>query len=122
MVRSFRPDPLSRAVIERVLDAGRRAPAAGNTSGRDFVVLRGPETARYWDVTLPVGATRARFRFPGLLDAPALIVPVVDPAAYVDRYGEDDKAGSELGAGAQRWPVPYWTVDLAFTAMQIINA
>src|SRR5262245_44074952 len=109
MVRSFRPDPIDRVVIERLIDAGRRAPAAGNTSGRDFVVLRGPdETATYWDVTLP---ERAGFGFPGLLAAPVLIIPVVDPDAYVERYAETDKSSAGLGRGTDQWPVPYWTVD-----------
>ena len=123
MVRSFRPEPVERSVVERLIDAGRRAPAAGNTSGRDFVVLCGPaQTATYWDVTLPRGPARDGFRFPGLLDAPVLVVPVVDPGAYVARYAEPDKARSELGDGAERWPVAYWTVDLAFAAMRIVDA
>ena len=54
MCRSFLADPVAPTVLDRVLDAGRRAPAAGNSAGTHLVVLEGPaETSRYWDVTLP---------------------------------------------------------------------
>jgi len=41
------------------------------------------------------------------------------PGAYVERYAEPDKAATGLGEGAERWPVPYWTVDASFAAMLI---
>ena len=76
MVRAFEPRPVPPDVLDRVLDVARRVPAAGNTQGLDLVVLEGPEqTARYWDVTL-AAERRDGFRWPGLLDAPVLIVPV----------------------------------------------
>ncbi|MCB9373632.1 MAG: nitroreductase family protein [Microthrixaceae bacterium] len=122
MCRSFTTEPIVREVLDRVLDAGRRAPAAGNSDGTHLVVLEGPhETARYWDVTLPP-ARRAGFRWPHLLDAPVLVVPLADPSAYVDRYSEPDKAHTGLGAGPAAWPTPYWTVDTAFAAMSILLA
>ena len=42
MVRAFRPDPIPADVLDRVLGAARRAPAAGNSDGIDLVVLEGP--------------------------------------------------------------------------------
>ena len=57
-----------------------------------------------------------------LLDAPVLIVPVGDPAAYVERYGEPDKARTGLGEGVDAWSVPYWYVDTAFAAMVTLLA
>jgi nitroreductase len=84
-----------------------------------MVVLEGPEqTARYWDVTLPE-ERRARFPWPGLLEAPVLVIPVASPEAYVTRYREPDKTASGLGQGADAWSVPYWFVDAAFLAMLI---
>jgi len=68
MVRSYQDTPVADAVLDRVLGAARRAPSAGNTQGLDLVVLRGAETAQYWDVTLPA-PRRASFRWPGLLRA-----------------------------------------------------
>jgi nitroreductase len=122
MVRAFEPRPVPADVLDRVLDLARRVPSAGNTQGLDLVVLDGPEqTARYWDATLPA-ERRSSFGWPGLLDAPVLIVPVGDPEAYVTRYAEPDKARSGLGEGTDSWPVPYWYVDSAFAAMVALLA
>ncbi len=119
MVRSFAPTPVPPDVLRRVLRAGLRAPSAGNTQGTDMVVLEGPEqTARYWDVTLP-DERRAGFPWPGLLQAPVLVIPVASPEAYVSRYRESDKAASGLGESAEAWGVPYWYVDAAFMTMLI---
>jgi nitroreductase len=114
MTRAFRPDPVPRDVLDRVLHAGLRAPSAGNSQGFAFVVLEGEDTARYWSTTLP---DRAGFGFAALLDAPVLVLVLAHPQAYVDRYAEADKAKTGLGAGADHWPVPYWTVDASFAAM-----
>jgi nitroreductase len=110
MVRSFDGRPVPPAEVDRLIDLARRAPSAGNTQACAFVVLEGPATARLWDVTLPPGR-RASFRWQRLLDAPVVVVPVIDPAAYVQRYGEADKAATGLGADLDAWPVPYWWVD-----------
>ena len=118
MTRAFTSSPIPQSVLESVVDAGRRAPSAGNSQGVEFVVLSGSsQTARYWDVTL--AGRSDGFGFPGLLDAPGLIIVLAHPQAYVDRYAEPDKASTGLGGGADRWPVPYWTVDAAFAAMLI---
>lgn len=121
MVRSFEARTVPREVLDRVLDLARRVPAAGNTQGLDLVVLEGAETARYWDASLSAEA-RSSFPWPGLLDAPVLVVPVGDPAAYVTRYAEPDKARTGLGGGVDAWPVPYWYVDTAFAAMVALLA
>lgn len=110
MVRAFARRPVPRRVVDDLLDLARRAPSAGNTQPWHFVVLEGDETARLWDVTLPP-PRREAFRWPGLLDAPVLIVPLVDPGAYTARYAEDDKRATGLGEGPGVWPVPYWWVD-----------
>ena len=122
MVRNYRPDPIAPAVLDRVLDAARRAPAAGNTQALDLIVLEGTaETARYWDATL-APERRAAFRWPGLLVAPVLLIPCVRPQSYIERYAEDDKARTGLGDGADGWSVPYWYVDggAAIMAMLLV--
>lgn len=111
MVRAFTDEPVDPAVVDRLCDLARRAPSAGNSQGLDLVVLEGPEQVRaYWDVTLPE-ERRAGFRWPGLIAAPALVLVVTDPGAYVARYGEADKAATGLGEGVDAWAVPYWWVD-----------
>jgi nitroreductase len=123
MVRAFRPDRIPPAVLDRVLGAARRGPAAGNSDGTDLVVLEGPEqTGRYWDTTLPDGPSRDRFGHPRLLEAPVLAVVLADANAYLRRYLEPDKASTGLGESAEKWPVPYWTVDASFAAMLVLLA
>jgi nitroreductase len=120
MVRAFTPEPLAPAVVDGLIDLARRAPSAGNSQGMAYVVLDGPEqTARYWDITLPRDR-RASFRWPGLVTAPALIVVLVRPEAWVERYAEADKATTGLGAGAGDWPVPYWWVDAGMAVEHLL--
>jgi nitroreductase len=107
MVRDFTTEAVPDDVLDRVLAAGLRGPSAGHTQALDLVVLTGPDVARYWSITL---AAPSGFRWQGLLRAPVLVVPVVDPAAYADRYAEADKAATGLGS-VEAWPVPYWWVD-----------
>ncbi len=104
----------------RVLNAARRGPSAGNTQGWDFVVLEGAETARFWDVTLPVNR-RAKFRWQDLLVAPVIVLPLADQHAYLERYAEPDKQATGL-AVAENWPVPYWQIDTAFATMLLLLA
>ncbi len=111
MVRAFRPDPIDPAVLDRLLSDALRAPSAGNSQGAELIVLIGPEeTARYWDAALPPERRRA-FAWPDLLAAPVLVLVVVDPQRYLDRYAEPDKAANGLGDDAAAWRTPYWLVD-----------
>ena len=121
MVRSFQPDPVAPALVEEICDLARRAPTAGNTAGVEFLVLEGESTADYWDVTLPP-ERRDGFAWPGLLAAPVLVVVWVDPAAYLRRYREPDKAHTGLGAAEEAWPVPYWFVDGGAAVMAMLLA
>jgi nitroreductase len=121
MCRDFLDRPVDRDRLATVLDAAFRAPAAGNAAALDLVVLSGPHTARYWDVTLPP-ERRDGFRWPGLLRAPVLVVPVVDPGAYVSRYGRPDKSATGLGEGPEAWPVPYWFIDGGAAVMALLLA
>lgn len=120
MTRAFLGAPIEPGVIDAMLDRARRAPSAGNTGSIEFLVLEGPEqTASYWDTTLPI-ERRATFPWPRLLDAPVLVVPWVDPAGYVERYAEADKAHTGLGTADDAWPVPYWFVDGGAAVMALL--
>ena len=98
-------------MIEGLVDLARRAPSAGNSQGVAFISLEGSEqTRRYWDAALPE-STRADFGFPGLVAAPVLLVALIRPDTWIERYGEPDKVAHGLGDGQEAWPVPYWWVD-----------
>ena len=120
MVRAFTDAPVAPEVVDGLVDLARRAPSAGHSQGWAFVVLAGPdETARYWDAALEP-ARRNGFRWPGLIAAPVLVVALVRPDAWVERYGEPDKAGTGLGSGQDRWPVPFWWVDAGMAVEHLL--
>jgi nitroreductase len=117
MTRAFRPDPVPADALDRCLDAARRAPAAGNAvEGRAFVVVDDP--AAYWSVTLP---DPSGFGFPGLLQAPVLVVLCCSPGAYAARYAEPDKGrGATLGRSPDDWRQPFWWFDAGAAAEALL--
>ena len=121
MVRAFRPEPLEPSVIAKVLTPATRGPSAGHAQGVSLIVLHDGRQLAYWDTTLPPDK-RAQFPWPGLLDAPVLVVVAVDPDAYVERYSEADKLASGLGAQADAWPQPMWFVDGGMAVLAILYA
>lgn len=120
MCRDFSTEPLDEQTPTRLIDAASRAPSAGNTDGLEFLVLEGERTAVYWDLTLPT-QRRDSFRWPGLLAAPLLLLPYVEPEAWALRYSEPDKAHSGLGEVGS-WPVPYWYIDGGAAVMAVLLA
>lgn len=122
MCRDYTDEPLATAVLDGLLDLARRAPSAGFSQGFSFLVLEGPQqTATFWDRTLPA-ERRPGFPWPGLLQAPVLVLPLAHSQAYVDRYAEPDKARTGLGASADAWPIPYWYVDTAMATQNLLLA
>jgi nitroreductase len=115
MVRSYEDRPLPPGALDRMLENAVRAPSAGFTQGWDFLVLEGrEETARFWDATLG-GRARDAFAWPGLLQAPAIVVALSHERAYADRYAEPDMGWTDRDESG--WPVPYWHVDAGFAAL-----
>jgi nitroreductase len=121
MTRAFDARPVPDETISEMVDLASRAPSAGKAQGWHLVVLRGDETSRFWDITLPV-MRRGAFKWQRLLDAPLIALPFADPKAYTDRYSEPDKAATGLGAGAKVWPAPYWTIDASMAVMTMLLA
>lgn len=123
MTRNFDPRRLDRGLLEELCLLARRAPSAGFAQGAELIILEGPEeVAGFWDLTLPP-ERRSEFPWPGLLEAPALVVPAADSRRYLARYREADKevdAAGELGASPEAWPVPYWLVDCAFVVQNLL--
>ena len=116
--RSFATTPLAAGTLDDLVDRARRTPTAGNCQGVEFLTLEGADVSAYWDTTLPPDR-RAVFPWPGLVNAPALVLAFGLPARYLNRYAEPDKESSSLSGSASDWPVPYWLTDAAFAAMAL---
>jgi nitroreductase len=121
MVRAFESRSVAPELVDRLLELARRAPSAGNTQPWAFVVLEGDAARELWNVTLDA-ERRATFRWQRLLDAPVVVLALVSPDAYVERYGEPDKRATALGAGQSAWPVPYWWVDGGMAVQTLLLA
>jgi nitroreductase len=107
MVRSFSPDPVDPATLERILLGALRSPTAGNSRGTAWVVLEGPDqTSGYFDATVDEEWRQSSRRWSGLRRAPVILLAYASAERYVARYREPDKAVSGLGDGPERWPVP----------------
>jgi nitroreductase len=118
-VRAYDGRPLAPGVADRLVRTALRGPSAGFTQGVELLVLERPEDrARYWAAALPP-ERRPRFHWPGLLDAPLLVVVFGHPAAYAARYAEPDKGGPPAQG---EWPAPWWFVDAAFAALLLALA
>ena len=111
MTRSFLGVPIAPEVVEGLIDLARRSPSAGNASALEWLILHDPAAvAAYWDTTLPP-ERRDGFAWPGLLNAPVIVIPWIDPQIYLERYREADKAHTQLGESLDAWDVPYWFID-----------
>ncbi|HTW10338.1 MAG TPA: nitroreductase family protein, partial [Acidimicrobiales bacterium] len=118
MCRSFLELPLGPGMLERALSLAGHAPSAGNTQGWSFVVLEGTETMKFWEHEAD-SAWLAHPSHPGLLNAPAIVLPLASRDAYLARYAEPDKVAVGAGRPGQ-WRVPYWLVDTAFATMLLL--
>ena len=71
-VRSFKPDPIPRRVVNRILRAGRWAPSSSDGQPWHFIVLQDPDNIR------ALGAITAQGTF--VAQAPLVIAIVMDHA------------------------------------------
>lgn len=111
MVRTYSDRPLEHVTITELLDLARRAPSAGNTQAVRFLVLTEPvDVARYWNTTMSAEGQDS-FRWQSMLRAPAIVLVLTDPKAYLERYSETDKSATGRGSSSSEWPVPFWWVD-----------
>jgi FMN reductase [NAD(P)H] len=111
MVRAYRPDPVPREAIERIVSTVRRAPSAGFSQGQRLLVVT--EQATRDAIGDLLGARQ------WVSEAPVLIVVGVREDDYHERYRKPDKLvdGQEID-----WPVPYWHFDAGAAAMLILLA
>ena len=82
-VRSYKPEPVPTADLDRIAEAGWRAPSASNRQHWDFVIVTDPEQLRALS-TVWQGAGHIA----GAAAAIALVVPQADDdrTRVVDRY------------------------------------
>jgi nitroreductase len=122
MCRAYDGRPVDPATLDRVLDAARWAPSAGNSQPVDLLVLTDAgDRARFWDLSFPIAEARATFRWQRLFDAPVIVLPVVEPTAYTRRYSRPDKAGTGLDV-LEAWPAPYWWIDGGCAVQNLLTA
>lgn len=96
-IRKYKPDPVPRDVLERIVDAGRLAPTAHNDQPWEFIVVTDAALRRRLADTTDYGKFIA--------EAPACIVTLSQPTRY---YVEDGSAATTnmllaaaaLGVGA----------------------
>lgn len=118
MTRSYLPDPIPRATVERIVATVRRAPSGGFSQGHRLVVVTEEATRRELariggeDEYVEAGGE------PWLSTAPVHVFVGAREESYHERYRQPDKLrdGEEIG-----WPAPYWYVDAgaAFMLLQL---
>jgi nitroreductase len=119
MVRSFTDEAIAPEVIERIVANAQRAPSAGFSQGWAFLVLDGrQETERYWNTTMSPERRKA-FGWPGMFNAPLLIVCLSNKSQYLERYALPDKGWADRDE--TRWPVPYWDIDAGMAGLLILQ-
>jgi nitroreductase len=120
MVRRFDRRPVPREVLDRILDAGRRAPSAGFSQGLELLVLDDPQAvAEFWEITRD---PEHGWDADDVANGPTvLVLPIPDPDRYVERYAEPDKIRFGMDR-AERWPVRFWDVDAAMASMLMLLA
>ncbi len=120
MVRNFTSEAIAPEVQERIIANAQRAPSAGFSQGWAFLVLDGPtETERYWSATMSA-ERRAEFGWPGMFNAPLLVVCLSNKSAYLARYALPDKGWADRDE--KRWPVPYWDIDTGMAGLLILQS
>jgi FMN reductase [NAD(P)H] len=141
MVRHYRPEPVPRDVLERIVATIRRAPSAGYSQGQRLLVLTEPKARSVVARTMREGARAAardpvpsrRWRLrgrrsrsrtadelePWLESAPVHLLVCTREADYHERYQQPDKLheGREID-----WPVPFWYVDAGAALMLVLLA
>lgn len=119
MVRRYSPQPVDRAVLDRLLGNAVRAPSAGFSQGWAFLVLDEPgDVARFWRVTAGERLASPDAWLRGMTTAPVVVVPLSSKDAYLERYAEPDKGWADRNE--DRWPVPYWHLDTAMASLLVL--
>src|SRR5437660_12761818 len=109
MIRAFKPDPVSREKIDRILSVAQHYPSAGYSQEVAFVVITDKERRK-----------RIRELRDLRSDAPVLLIPCVREKVVHDSYHEPEKIRS--GGKEIDWPVPFWYLDVGGCCMLVYLA
>ncbi len=109
MIRAFKPDPVPKEKIDRILSIAQHHPSAGYSQEVAFVVVTDKERRK-----------RIRELRDLKSDAPVLLIPCVSEKIVHDRYHEPDKLRS--GGREIDWPVPFWYFDVGCSCMLVFLA
>jgi len=120
MVRNYTGDPIEEAVVDRLIEAARRAPSAGFSQGQHLVVVTSAENRKaIAELAGEPDYVAAGFD-PWISKAPVHFVICTSEADYHRRYQEPDKVDS--GGREMTWPIPFWWVDAGATMMLLLLA
>jgi FMN reductase [NAD(P)H] len=120
MVRAYRPQPIPREQLERIVNTIRRAPSAGFSQGQRLLVVTDADQRQALAEAVGEEFYVDQGFAPWISGAAALVVVCTREEDYHDRYRQPDKVnedGQEL-----EWPVPYWHADAGAAAMLILLA
>ncbi len=119
MVRHYRPEPVPREVVERIVATVRRAPSAGYSQGQRLLVVTDDERRSEISRVFTEAGWSDDDLEPWLESAPVHVLVLTREDDYHDRYTRPDKLddGEEID-----WPVPYWFVDAGAALMLLLLA
>jgi nitroreductase len=88
-IRSFTDQPVPDDVLRRILEAGTRAPSAGNMQAWEFVIVKDPAARRLVVDTTDAGNTARGgvYTQEWILQAPVVVVVCYDVKRMTGRYG-----------------------------------
>ncbi len=112
MVREFTDEPVSDESVRRIMRNALRGPSAGFSQGQAFLVLRGGELARFYELI-------RLWTFDSVKAAPVVVIAFAVKDAYLDRYAEPDKGWTDRSE--DHWPVPFWHVDTGMAVLLILQ-
>ena len=82
-IRAFKSQDIPEATVEKLIDAARHAPSAGNSQPWEFIIVRNTETKKK--------LARAAFNQAFVEEAPVVIVVCADEIRSSMHYGERGK-------------------------------
>jgi nitroreductase len=120
MVRNYSDEPVDRAVVERIVARGRKAPSGGFSQGLRLVVVTEEATRHRIAELAQEPEYVAKGLQPWISRAPVHVVVGMREESYHERYRKPDKLledGSEI-----TWHVPWWWVDAGKGMMLLLLA